>query len=308
MGEAYRDPAGVDPLEGHYQEEGKFGEYYGIYEKAPEFYGLSQYREPFNYELAGQFLRLVLDDDVIATVRFLDGHTLIWKDGGAPAEELYYECLKGGEKIYLVYFNLPGREPARNVSLILDLEERLVSVVHCITEFDAQYPLIVDTGILFGYIALPGYEIPEKRHAYTEDLIGKRIMWRYSPVFELTHVYADPRYVRVGISRDIPQPPEAIAAMSRNPYEEEAHYIKLREGFYLLQFLEKNMSRRGISGNSLLFVMDMKRVHDVGRIFGHAPNKGEGLPELENYGVSAVGRFMPSDGVIEARVSPYTYD
>ena len=54
----------------------------GIRPEKPEFEGLSQYREPLNFELAGRSFRLAMDDGSSYAVSFLDGHTLRWGELG----------------------------------------------------------------------------------------------------------------------------------------------------------------------------------------------------------------------------------
>jgi hypothetical protein len=68
--------------------------------------------------------------------------------------------------------------------------------------------------------------------------------------------------------------------------------------------VERNTSRQGKTGNSLLFLMDLKRMHDVGRSFGHAGQK-EGKIRGENYIYGAFGKWVYSDGVYESQPNPY---
>lgn len=92
--------------------------------------------------------------------------------------------------------------------------------------------------------------------------------------------------------------------MKREPYDEPAHYIKIKPGLYLVSCQEKNMASRGRTGNSLLFLIDTRRVHDVGRSFGHAGSE-TGKVHPENYIFGAFGEFVPSDGVLESQPNPY---
>jgi hypothetical protein len=89
------------------------------------------------------------------------------------------------------------------------------------------------------------------------------------------------------------------AILEKNPYDEPAWYVKIKENVYLVSVLEQNMARLGNGGNSLLFLIDAERVHDVGRSFGHAGQAPEFVPE--NYIFGAYGDFMFSDGVLEAK-------
>jgi putative NADH-flavin reductase len=282
--------------------------YYGILPAAPVFEGLSTYREPFSFELAGQKLRLQMDNGDRYFVDFLSGNTLMMAPLGTPSQVEHYECLKGGEGVYFVNFELTGIKPRTNLSLVIDVSERLVTLVKTVTDYDEKYPYLCDSEYFFGAIGEPGMSLPEKRHKFTTDLKGKRIHWHYSPTLEIIHVYYSTEYCRVTFPErtgwgDI-NPTEWQDMLMREPYDEKAAYIKIKDGLYLVSVLEQNMSRRGMTGNSLLFLIDTVRVHDVGRSFGHAGLQ-EGKIRPENYLYSAFGDFVYSDGVLESKPNVY---
>jgi uncharacterized protein len=283
--------------------------YYGILAKKPEFYGLSRYRPPFNFELAGRHFKLVMDREDDYFVNILDGHTLEWSTfARQPSAREYYECAKIDELTYFVNFELTGVAPRTNLTLILDLEQRLVTFVRTYTGFNAKYPYLVESDFDFGAIDLPGFTLPQKRHSFTTDLVGKRALWSYGPRASLVHVYYSPNYIRATFApgRKPPEPatPEEREDWEKHPYDEPAAYIKIKEGIYVISVLEQRRAFRGDTGNSLLFLMDMIRVHDVGRSFGHGPIRN-GKAETENYLFAAYGDFVYSDGVLEARPSVY---
>ena len=282
--------------------------YYGLLPAAPVFEGLSRYREPFNYELTGQKFRLVLDGGQKFFVDFLTGNTLLWAAMGTPGQVEYYECAKGEDSTFFVNFELTGTTPRTNYTAILDTAERLVTLVKTVTGHDEKYPYLVDSEYFFGAIDVPGISLPEKRHGFTTDLVGKRIHWHYSPTLEIIHVYYCTDYCRITFPEG-----RAWGSMSREefqemldlePYDEKAAYIKIKDGLYLVSVMEQNMSRRGFTGNSLLFLIDTVRVHDVGRSFGHAGLR-EGKVRPENYIFGAFGDFVYSDGVLEAKPNVY---
>ncbi|MDR0999946.1 MAG: NAD(P)H-binding protein [Clostridiales bacterium] len=279
--------------------------YYGIYDKEPSFEGMSQYRAPLNFELAGKEFKLVMNLEKDFYVKFLSGTLLEWNEWGASATKESYECGKVDELTYFVNFELAGVKPRTNISLVLDMEQRLVTFVRSVTNFNDKWPYLIKSDFDFGAIDLEGYPLPFIRHGYTADLVGKRIHWRYTPKWEIIHVYYSPYYMRGTFPPDspalrgMPAPtPEDMENWSKYPYDEPTTYIKIKDGVYLVSCIEQNMSRRGATGNSLLFLMDTKRLHDVGRSFGHTGQK-EGNVHGENYLFSAYGEFVYSDGEIE---------
>jgi hypothetical protein len=287
--------------------------YYGTLKKKPTYsgLGLSRYRQPFNFELAGRTYKLVMDRDDDYTVRFIDGHYLEWSGGENPEpQKYYYECNKTDETLYFVNFELTGSVPRKGYTLIIDLEQRLVTLVKSRTAFRKKAPYLVDSDFDFGAIALDGYPLPRLRHGYTTDLIGKRIKWTYSPDFVIIHVYYHAHYVRAAFppeSIDFALPTqEAKDIWAKNVYDEKATYIKIKTHRYLVELIEQNMAKGGGTGNSLLFLMDTARVHDVGRSFGYARDaKNPAIITAENYLFAAYGDFVESDGTIEKPKSIY---
>jgi hypothetical protein len=285
--------------------------YYGPLKTKPVFEGLSRYRQPFNYELAGKKFKLVMDYSPTFFVNFLTGHDLEWGEYDKPAQKYYYEANKTDETTYFVNFELTGSTPRTGLTLILDLEQRLVTICTTITDFSEKYPTLVESEFDFGALDIDGYPLPRIRHSYTKDLVGKRIEWNYSPEFSIIHVYYHPNYIRATFNpaklRNMPPPdPAAMEQWAQNPYDEKAVYIKIKRNIYLVSAIEQNMSKRGLPGNSLLFLMDVERVHDVGRSFGHAGNVGAGdKTKPENYLFAAYGDFVYSDGTVEATESVY---
>ena len=285
-------------------------EYYGIGEK-PIFPGLSSYREPFIYELAGKSFHLIMDSGKEYYLNFLTGTFLEWSKNGKKAKKNNYECLKCDDTTYFVNMEVKGTEPRKGITFILDLENRLTTIVEVRQGERTEYPNLVTVKHGFGVIDVPGMELPEKRHEYTEELVGKRILWNYSPDgLAIIHVYYDKKYMTVTNNEG-----EGMATrMSREryeefqrerekyPYNEPTIYIKVKEGIYIVCCNESHSAKRGKMGNNLLFLMDLKRVHDVGRSFGI-----DGNSDPENYTFSAFGTWTKSDGELEAksRNNPY---
>ncbi|MDR1913603.1 MAG: NAD(P)H-binding protein [Clostridiales bacterium] len=285
--------------------------YFGIYDKEPTFEGISQYRSPLNYELAGKEYKLIMNTENDFYVKFISGTLLEWSVYGQPASKESYECGKTDELTYFVNFELTDVKPRTNITLVVDLEQRLVTYARSTTNFNDKYPYLVKTEFDFGALEITGYQLPFIRHGYTSDLVGKRILWHYAPRWEIIHVYYSPYYMRgtfppgspalLGMT---PPTPEEAANFEKYPYDEPTSYIKIKDGIYLVSCIEQNMSRRGATGNSLLFLMDVKRLHDVGRSFGHAGQK-EGNVHGENYLFSAYGEFVYSDGSVEDKKNVY---
>ena len=123
--------------------------YYGILKQKPSFEGLSRYRQPFNYELAGKQFHLIMDLDTDYVAHFISGHILEWGAYKQIPQRCYYECAKADETTYFVNFELSGVKPRTGLTVILDLEQRLVTLNKCYTDFSERYPTL-DTRCLSG--------------------------------------------------------------------------------------------------------------------------------------------------------------
>ncbi len=254
----------------------------------PEFEGISQYRGPMVYELAGQSFHLIMDHGEDLVLQFLTGEVLTWSEWSKPLKWEKYDCLKADDDTYLVNFEVSDASPRTGMTIVLDLEQRLVTIVKAMSGTSRKFPNLVTNEIDFGAIQTPGYDLPKKRHGYTADLSGKRIFWNYGSL-ALTHVYANPHYIRIG----------DVDGQSFN-YDERCHYIKIKENIYLLSFLEDSLTYSGHTGNSMVILANVARLHDVGRSFGLGRT---GAPE--NYMFAAIGTWNTDQDGVENRPSVF---
>jgi hypothetical protein len=286
-------------------------EYYGIGEK-PHFEGsMSGYRIAFNYELNGNNYHLVMDKGDEYFLKLCSPNIIEWSKNNDLFRWTTYECLKAEETTYMINFLSKGEKPTTCLTFILDIGQRLCMVVEAHTDVGPE-PLMVMNDIYMGAIDVSGFPLPRHRFEDTEDLVGKRATWTYGPDMHITHVYYHKNYIRV----DVPQEFRKGWPMNENQrrsfemiddenrgYDEWARYIKIKEWIYVVNVLEQSTAHQGLIGNNLLFLMDLQRMRDVGRSFGHTQEH-----TVENYMYSAVGKFVASDGKLEARINPRRLD
>ncbi len=278
----------------------------------PSVGGMKQYRAPSTTELAGRTLAAYLDGMEPVLVSFSDAENLLWAHPGQPCVWERYEAAKADENLFMIKFLLSGRGPAlEHVTLVWDTDTHLVTCVKAKLGADEKHPRLVESEVFFGAEKQPHTPLTGKRHAYTEDLVGKRIIWRYNPNDEVMHCYCGKDYFRLGKSEKIlaEDASEEDRAHYRRfeerrgiypVYEEPAYYIKLREGFYLYSVTERNINRLlpDQGGNQLLILLNALRVRYIGRVFGY---RADG--SVENDFIGAVGGFSPEPD--EAESLPY---
>ena len=265
----------------------------------PTFEGLSQYCPPRCFELAGRELTLCMDSGFDYTLRF-QRETVTWGRVGETQRTDSYVCLKAEEQTYFINAEIPGVTPRLGLTLILDDENDLVTVIEGRQGMNPKFPYLVEIHAHFGAVLRPDGSLNEKRHGYTTDLVGRAVLWTYSPSFRIIHVYRTERYynVTMPIPEKAPTPEEleeskALAdsfAGYKDPTE-PALYIRIKKGIYVFAFAEQNLEKftgPRTRGNSLAFLMNLERMTDVGRSFGTNADQ-----QPENYCFGAYGAEIP---------------
>lgn len=273
-------------------------EYFDGINGQPSFEGLSQYCPPHCFELDGRALHLVMDSGYEYDLVFAR-ETVRWGKTGEEPRSDEYVCLKAEDRTFFINAEITGVVPRLGLSLILDDENALVTVLEARQGWNPKYPYLVSLKAHFGAVAIEGQPLNPRRHGYTADLVGKAAEWTYSPDFKITHVYRSERYYNIVAPspevlsqknlEDIRMAHEVIWKGYDDPTE-PALYIKIKEGIYVFSFVEEHMEKLTgplVRGNSLAFLMNLKRMTDVGRSFGI-----NGKQEPENYCFGAYGRFV----------------
>ena len=276
--------------------------------KPKTYEGMSQYRPPLCFELAGKRFELVMDDGYEYLLSFKDRKTLEYGVLGGSTASYEYDCLKADDDTYLVNFEYTGSSPRAGIAFILDMEQSLVTENYCTVGENPRYPQMPKPKIIFGAIRKEDGTVPHIRHGYTEDLVGRSIKWSYG-TFAVVHVYSSERYYRLTI------PDEAFERLKKeNPeryeelrkrngetlYEEPGDYIKIKDGIYAFNANEEMACREGRFGSNLFFLMNLDRMHDVGRAFGH---NDDGVPE--NYTYGAFGEYYDTTELHQRKSTEY---
>ena len=256
-------------------------------DKTNDYPGASQWRSPFCYELQGKSFHLVMDDGTEGTLWFMTGETLYWAEVGSKGRSDRYDCLKSDEDTYLINLEVAGAVPRTGLTIVLDLEQSIVTAVFTYQGNNRRYPDMLENRIVFGAIKEPGKPLTRKRHGYTTELAGTRIRWRYTTLrFSIIHVYAFPQYMRIAFP-GMDESSVMARELRENPYDEPTTFIKVKENLYLVSCLEQHNTERGGIGNNMLFLIDTARLHDVGRSFGLDKKL-----KPENYMFSAIGELV----------------
>ncbi|MBR1586489.1 MAG: MoaF N-terminal domain-containing protein [Clostridia bacterium] len=277
--------------------------------------GLEQFREPLCYDLKGRAFQLVMDNGCRYALHFLSEEMIAWGEQGKALRWDTYECLKLDDKTYFVNWEIFGTPLRHCLTLVLDLQADLVTAVHARIGEVKTAPYLVTHDIVFGAIKTPGKPLNPMRHAFTPDLTGKNIFWRYSSNFGITHAFITEHFLRVPIGQPRELPPDATQEQIRERdaeyerrkkhlFEIPAFYVKIREDVYFFGFIEETECRQDptLCGNSLIMVMDTNKIHDIGRCFA---SDYENHYAPQNFVFSAFGAFHQTPDLIDGMPSPY---
>ena len=251
----------------------------------PKHDPLLQFRSPYNYELAGKNYHIVLDDGNEIFVNFLDGENLQWTENKGEITWKSYECLKAEADLYFVHIIMdPTKGKEVHNSLILDLAQGLVTIVKTEEGQLEEAERLVKVTPVFGAIQYPGKALPEKRHAFTDRMAGRRIIWQYSSGFNKMHIYYTPTLYRLPKvdtdsfrrryeAEEDPAEKERLKGFvdrfdrteATYPFAEEpCFHVTINDHFNLFCFCEENETLadplKAVGGGGIILLQDLDRL------------------------------------------------
>ena len=120
--------------------------------KAKQYEGMSQYRPPLCFELVGMSFELVMDNGYDYEVSFINRNQLSYGLLDGEKKNYEYDCLKAEDDTYFVNFEMVGEVPRTGLSIILDLEQSLVTSEYITIGVNPKYPKQPEPKIIFGAI------------------------------------------------------------------------------------------------------------------------------------------------------------
>ena len=244
-------------------------------------------------DLAGKTLDLHLENGQVIEHRFGRDGKLTWKVTAGPgigqgAEETY-SATKVRQGIYFVQF-LRHLERATTIILVLDLDQGIATAVvgqlpeeaeirRSLAERVArgQELTAVTATFLSGALnALLTADTP--RHATTDELVGRRVEYTYSPTERYEHIY---------LNEDFYTWQCLLGSEKGYADTDRCHYYRLADDLYLFAWREKIVPTLGV------VVVDFDAMRTTGKICGY---QGSGFGELADFPVGAHARLLNVTG------------
>ena len=250
-------------------------------------YAIGQFCQPHNFELMGRQFYFSMDGGTDYELNITGETTLQWNYAGEAPAEASYECTKGDDTTYLLDFDIAdtvGTDHATNLCWIIDLEQRLVTLVTCSIGHNKKFPLLVKSEYDFGAIVVEGMETPFRRHCLTSQMIGTRVEWHWNYLMWTHHNYYDAN----NYTLTWPDTSEAVDDLG-GPFEllpshdEVSQYVKIKENMFAYCLTEEMMERLNpgsisFRSNNMIFLQNYNRMRHNGRTFGHVTMNGKTFP------------------------------
>jgi phenolic acid decarboxylase len=249
---------------------------------------------PPTSSLAGVELRLYFENGWVLDYRFVTAHTLHWRDVSGKRGRRWtretYHANEVRDGIYFVDY-LKHFERATTVSIALDLKAQIFTAVigELPTQKETKQSLLdrviarkeltcVKASFFGGSVDKPFDGRTTPRHTTTDELIGKRVEYTYSPTERYEHVYLNRGFYTwhclAGVERT-----DGVGLADTD----RCHHFKLGDKLYLLSWQEKIIPTHGV------VIVDLDAMRSSGKIFGY---QGNDFRKLSNFPVGAKARIL----------------
>lgn len=214
-------------------------------------YLISDYRPPFTEYFVNKEYVFFFDHGSKLEYCFPEKHLLRWREQGGSWNEEYYEALEStAGEVFLIHHLRRDILPYGCTTLIVDLRTELVTWIS-MTLGTPECDRNVNRKLYFGYFGM----LKEQRHAYTDELCGVILDWKYSESFIIRH-----EYVTLDWALSPGEPSENAEDYLFRKFL-PAKYVKVRDRLYIMTFIEDG-------GTDICFLIDMKKLRNVGAFFG----------------------------------------
>jgi hypothetical protein len=240
-------------------------------------------------DLAGRTLQLNFPDQSRIEHVFETGQDLKWRVHGGSEDGqsgvASYRATSVREGIYFVDF-IKQEQRATSVSLVLDLKRGQFTAVIGTLPSEAETHLdafsrvgqgleltAVKAAFAHGTIDRP-LHAGEPLHHVTDELIGLRNLYTYSPTECYEHIYLNDNFYAWQCLDGVEK---GLADADR------CHYFKIEEQLYLFVWREKIIPTLGV------ILIDLARMKTDGKILGY---RGDDFAELSNFPVGAKAQVL----------------
>ncbi|MCE3028883.1 MULTISPECIES: MoaF C-terminal domain-containing protein [unclassified Salinicola] len=208
--------------------------------------GFGQQTLPPSSALAGTSLAVPLASGATVEYRFHDENSLTWKAQGGEGSATY-KAIEARPDIFIIDFVRGEGLDAENVTVILDRNTGAVTdSVSRLVDISGKVRAVTE----FNHANIAGGEV---KHERSDEMVGKRIFYRYSDIETYEHIYLNLGTFTWHCLRG----GEAGLADT-----EQCKTFKVAEDLYIFFWTEKVMTVEAV------LLVDLKEQRSIGRMFG----------------------------------------
>ena len=177
---------------------------------------------------------------------------LRWRrEGESTWREERYESWESAPGVIMFGHLMSGAPDYDCLKVVADFDQSLVTAIHG----TIGTPYIANEAAaetLFGVVEMDGLTPPRyRRHAFTDELVGRAVTWNYSPGLTSMHLYTTPHSLSWIIFGA-----DGAGGME---WSGPASYVKIRDDLYLAYWLEE-----ACNGTLGTILVNMRTMHDCG--------------------------------------------
>ncbi len=215
---------------------------------------------PVSDFLVGREVTLRYDDGPAVEYRFDEIQTLRWRHEGERSwREERYESWESAPGVVMFGHLLSNAADHDSYIVVADFERGLASCIHG----TMGTPYIGNEAAAetwFGVVEAEGLTPPKyRRHAFTDELVGRALTWNYSPGLTSMHLYSTPYSLSWIIFGE-----NGAGGME---WSGPASYVKIRDDMYLAYWLEE-----ACNGTLGVILVNMRTMHDCGVGYSCGPD------------------------------------
>jgi hypothetical protein len=203
--------------------------------------------------LEGRTFSLVFDDGTTWEYEIGAGFQMRFRPEGGEWKQERYDAFEADDQLVFFTHTTDNDCPIDALQYAIDLKNGLVTCIR--STFDnAASPRDPRQQWLFGVIRTDGVVPSNRRHEFTDELLGHSYTWEYSDNISSQHIYTTTESFTYAIISSA-----GATVMGSFPCK----YVKIRDGVYMLSWIE--MRSQGIQG---ILLFNTKTMHDCGTCHG----------------------------------------
>ena len=211
---------------------------------------------PSTDKLSGMSFSLAFDDGLSLEYEFTGKNEMKFREAGAQDWKTgRYEAFE--VDINLIFFThaIDDKFPDKIYLNVVDFDNGLATCMNSEILVNESFPRMCVPSFHFGVLKMAGITPASQRHGFSDDLMGKSIVWTYNDAMVSQHYFSTPNslyYAIMGTNGD------AFLMWST-----DAWYVKFRDNVFLISWMESYSS-----GQNDTKIFNLNTMHDVGVCFG----------------------------------------